>query len=110
MVVENKMDSLKMYAIREKKGMKYVSYSNPQPINRTVIWYIVDNKYVPLLEETTCSGPEELPYGSSVLFRNLSTDILKNFLKVFPIEDVYTIISATVVKVIKPGVSYNRVS
>ncbi len=109
MVVENKMDGPKMYAVRERKGMKYVSDSNPQPINRAV-GYIIDNKYVPLLEETACSGSEELPYGSSVLFRNLSTDILKNFLKVFPIEDVYTIISATVVRVIKPGVSSNRVS
>ncbi len=110
MVVENKMDGLKKYAVRERKGVKYVSGSNPQPINGAVIGYIVDNKYVPLLEETACSSLEELSYGSSILFRNLSADILEDLLRVFPVEDAYMIISAAAVRVIKPRASYSRVS
>ncbi len=61
MVVENKMDSSKKYSVCKRKDMKYVSDSNPQPINKTVIGYIIDNKYVQLLEEIACSGSEELP-------------------------------------------------
>ncbi len=110
MVVENKTDGPKKYAVRERKGVKYVSGSNPQPINGAVIGHIIDNMYVPLLEETICSGPEELSYGSSVLFRNLSTDILEDLLRTFSVEDAYTIISAAAMRVIKPSASYNRVS
>lgn len=109
-VVENKSDGPRRYAVRERKGVKYVSGSNPQPINGRVIGHIIDGAFVPLQAETACDGPEELSYGSSALFARHAEDILRVLLAVYPVEDAYSIIAAVGVRVIRPGASYNRVS
>lgn len=109
-VVENKTDGPRKYAVRERKGVKYVSGSNPQPINGNVIGYIIDGAFVPLQAETACDGPEELSYGSSALFARHAADILETLLAVYPAEDAYSMIASVGVRVIRPGASYNRVS
>lgn len=109
-VVENKTDGPHKYAVRERKGMKYVPGGNPQPVNGKVIGHIFDGRFVPLVEKTAPEGPEELSYGSSALVRRHSKDILDDLLSTFEIDDALSIMAAAGVKVIRPRTTYNRIS
>ncbi len=50
-VSDNGYKGLKRYAVRERKGSKYVSGHNPQPQNGKVIGHIINGRYVPLEDD-----------------------------------------------------------
>ena len=52
-VIDNGKDGPTRYAVRERKGVQYVSGGNPQPQNGRVIGHIVDGVYVPKSQVVT---------------------------------------------------------
>jgi len=103
-------DSLKRYAVRQRSSSKYVPGGNPQPRNGKVVGHIIDNKYVPLQEETASSGSDMLSYGASALVKSVTEDILADLLKVYPVNEAYSIMSMATLRVIKPKVTLGRMS
>lgn len=108
-VQDSGIDGPKRYRVRERAGTRYVPGGNPQPINGKTIGYIVDHKYVPLCEKTAIHGPTMLSYGAASLVKTVSADLLVDLLRVYPPNEAYSIMALASIKVIKPGVSGNRV-
>ena len=103
-------DSLKRYAVRQRSSSKYVPGGNPQPRNGKVIGHIIGNQYVPLQEATAAEGPDMLSYGASALVKSVSEDILQDLLKVYPVNEAYSIMSMATLRVIKPKITLGRMS
>ena len=99
----------KRYRVRERTGTRYVPGGNPQPINGKTIGYIIDYKFVPLRDKAAMHGPTMLSYGAASLVNSLSDDLLSDLLKVYPPNEAFSIMALASIKVIKPGVSGNRV-
>ena len=59
-VVDNGKDGPTRYAVRERKGVQYVSGGNPQPQNGRVIGHIVDGVYVPKQQPVSDAAPDML--------------------------------------------------
>lgn len=106
-------DGPKRYAVRQRASTKYVAGGNPQPHNGKVIGHIIDNKFVPLNDDSepkSSATPDMLSYGASALVRSVIDDIKDDLLAVFDPSDVYTILSIATLRIIKPGITANRMS
>lgn len=103
-------DSLKRYAVRQRSSSKYVPGSNPQPRNGKVIGHIIGNKYVPLQKATAVEGPDMLSYGASALVKSVSEDLFEDLLKVYPVNEAYSIMSMATLRIIKPKIILGRIS
>lgn len=105
-------DGPKRYAVRKRASTKYVPGGNPQPRNGKVIGHIIDYQYVPVdtAVETESTAPDMLSYGSSALVRSVTRDIERDLLSVYDPSDVFAIMSIATLRVIKPGITANRMS
>jgi hypothetical protein len=109
-VIENKEEGPRHYAVRSRKGVRYVPGKNPQPVNGRVIGYIYDGRFVPAQRTPGSKGPSSLSYGSSALARRESRDILDDLLGSMDIEDALRTYVAAMLKVVKPCVKSKRMS
>jgi len=103
-------DGLKRYAVRQRSSSKYVPGGNPQPRNGKVIGHIIDYTYVPLQEAAAVEGPDMLSYGAAALVKSVSEDLLQDLLKVYPVNEAYSIMSMATLRVIKPKITLGRMS
>ncbi|MCQ2071399.1 MAG: transposase, partial [archaeon] len=110
MVVENKGDGPRHYAVRSRKGVNYTKGSNPKPINGEVIGYIYNGQFVPASERPGDDGPDSASYGSAALVRRESKDILDDLLNTMDIKDALLTYVAAFLKVTFPGVKSKRMS
>jgi hypothetical protein len=113
-VVTNGTNTAKRYAVRERKGVKYIPGGNPQPIYGKIIGHIINNEYVPLSaaksQQDICEYPATLSWGGAAFLKTVSEDIVSDLLDVFDPGRVYTIISMATLRVLKPRISSNRFS
>ena len=109
-VVENKDDGPRHYAVRARAGVKYVKGGNPQPVNGGVIGYIYEGRFVPASEKPGSKGPSSLSYGSAALVRRESKDILDDLMASMDIEYALMAYVAAMLKAIKPGIKSKRMS
>lgn len=109
-VIDNGKDGPTRYAVRERKGVKYVSNGNPQPQNGRVIGHIVDGKYIPKNQAVTSTVPDMLSYGSAAFAHSVSDDLMEELLKVYNIKDAYRIMAIAILRVIKPRITAGRLS
>jgi len=109
-VDDNGRDGPLRYAVRERAGIKYIPGGNPQPRNGRVVGHIVDDRYVPVQENTASSGPDMLSYGASAFVKSVTADLLSELLAVYPPQDAYAIMSIATLRVIKPSITSNRIS
>lgn len=109
-VVDNGKDGPTRYAVRERKGVQYISGGNPQPQNGRVVGHIVDGVYVPKQQPVSDAAPDMLSYGSAVFVRSVSSDLLSELLQVYDVKDAYCIMAIAALRVIRPEITSNRLS
>ena len=109
-VVENKEDGPRHYAVRARAGVNYVKGGNPRPINGNVVGYIYEGRFVPVSEKPGTEGPSSLSYGSSTLAERESKDILDDLMDSMDIGYAVLTYVAALLKVIKPGIKSKRMS
>jgi hypothetical protein len=107
-VIDNGKDGPTRYAVRERKGIQYVSGGNPQPKNGRVIGHIIDGVYVPKLQPVADSTPDMLSYGSVAFAKSVSSDLLSELLQVYDAKDAYCIMAIATLRVVKPKVTAGR--
>lgn len=107
-VIENHKDGSTRYAVRERKGVRYISGGNPQPQNGKVIGHIIDGVYVPKQQTKITDVPDMLSYGSAAFVHSESTDLLAELLQVYEPKDAYCIMAIASLRIIKPGIAANR--
>lgn len=107
-VVDNGRPGPNQYAVRARKGEKYVPGKNPQPINGKVIGHIIDGQYVPIVEKTAPTEPDSLSYGAAALVKSVTRDLLADLLKIYPPEQAFAIMALATLRIIKPGMGSNR--
>lgn len=98
------------YAVRERRGVTYVSGGNPQPMNGKIIGHIIEGKYVSLEEKAATKGPDALSYGSSKLIKDLSEDVVNDLLNVYELSDALRIFVIAAIRIIKPGIVAGRIA
>lgn len=99
------------YSVRIRTDTKYIPGKNPQPHNGKVIGHIVNGKYVPLDTKTVVADePNEASYGTAALVKSVSNDVFNDLLEVFPPKDTYTIMAMAMLRIIKPGITLQRMS
>ena len=103
-------DGPKRYAVRERSHCVYVPGGNPQPRNGKVVGHIINMQYVPISKKVVSDSPDMLSYGSSALVKSVTEDLFEDLLKVYPANLVYSIMVMSSLKVIKPNVTYGRMS
>lgn len=103
-------DGPKRYAVRQRASSKYVPGGNPQPHNGKVIGHIINFKYVPLNNSTAVAGPDMLSYGASALVKSVTEDLFSDLLKVYPANEVFSMMSMATLRVIKPSITLGRMS
>jgi hypothetical protein len=109
-VCDNGGDGPRRYAVRERKGVKYVPGGNPLPKNGNVIGHIAGGRFVPVGEETAPTGPDMLSYGAAALVGSVSKDLLDDLLSAYPVDTAFQIISIASLRVIRPGITNSRIS
>ena len=107
-VIDNGKDGPTRYAVRERKGVQYVSGGNPQPRNGKVIGHIIDGVYVPRTQSVSNAMPDMLSYGSAAFVRSVSSDLLSELLNVYDAKDAYCIMAIASLRVIKPEITASR--
>ena len=107
-VIDNGKDGPTRYAVRERKGVQYVSGGNPQPRNGKVIGHIIDGAYVPRTQSVSNAMPDMLSYGSAAFVRSVSSDLLSELLNVYDAKDAYCIMAIASLRVIKPEITASR--
>jgi len=109
-VEDNGKDGPNRYAVRERSGTRYIQNGNPQPRNGKVIGHIIDGAYVPITGQLVVSGPDMLSYGSAAFAKSVSDDLLKDLLDVYQAKDAFTIMVIAALRVIRPGISADRLN
>lgn len=109
-VVDNKNDGPKRFAVRERNGARYVPGGNPQPHNGKVIGHITDGVFVPIHAEVAKAEPDMLSYGAAAFVRSVTKDILNELLQVYSPDDAYTILAIASLRVIRPSIVSSRLS
>lgn len=109
-VSDNGHDGPKRYPVRERSSVKYVAGGNPQPKNGKVIGHIYQGQFIPVSPKSAYKGPAALSYGAAALVKDVSDDLYQDMIGVFPIEEIHQIMSIASLRVIKPGISSNRLS
>lgn len=107
-VIDNGKDGPTRYAVRERKGVQYVSGGNPQPRNGRVIGHIVDGVYVPKRQPLSDAAPDMLSYGSAAFARSVSSDLLSELLQVYGAKDACCIMAIATLRVIRPEITSGR--
>ncbi len=109
-VIDNGNDGPTRYAVRERKGIQYVSGGNPQPKNGKVIGHIVDGVYVPKHQAISDTAPDMLSYGAAAFVHSVSSNLLSELLEIYSAKDAYTIMAIATLRVIKPEITASRMS
>ncbi len=107
-VIDNGNDGPTRYAVRERKGIQYVSGGNPQPKNGKVIGHIVDGVYVPKHQAILDTAPDMLSYGAAAFVHSVSSDLLSELLEIYSAKDAYTIMAIATLRIIKPEITALR--
>ncbi len=107
-VVDNGNDGPTRYAVRERKGIQYVSGGNPQPKNGKVIGHIVGGVYVPKHQAILDTAPDMLSYGAAAFVHSVSSDLLSDLLEIYSAKDAYTIMAIATLRIIKPEITASR--
>lgn len=109
-VVENKDEGPKHYAVRQRNGSVYIPGKNPRPVNGKVIGHIYDGKFIPIEETPAANGPTAVSYGSSALVIRESKDYLDDLMACMDIDYAVTIYVISLLKIVKPGIKAKRIS
>lgn len=109
-VVENKDEGPKHYAVRQRNGCVYIPGRNPQPVNGKVIGHIYEGKFIPIEETPAANGPTAVSYGSSALVIRESKDYLDDLMACMDIDYAVTIYVISLLKIVKPGIKAKRIS
>lgn len=107
-VIDNGNDGPTRYAVRERKGIQYVSGGNPQPKNGKVIGHIIDGVYVPNHQAISDTVPDMLSYGAAAFVHSVSSDLLSELLEIYSAKDAYTIMTIATLRIIKPEITASR--
>lgn len=107
-VIDNGNDGPTRYAVRERKGIQYVSGGNPQPKNGKVIGHIIDGVYVPNHQAISDTVPDMLSYGAAAFVHSVSSDLLSELLEIYSAKDAYTIMAIATLRIIKPEITASR--
>ena len=79
-VVDNGNDGPRRYAVRERRGIRYVPGGNPQPHNGKVIGHITNGVFVPLHTGVAEAEPDMLSYGAAAFVQSVTKDILNELM------------------------------
>ena len=109
-VIDNGGNGPRRYAVRSRSGIKYVPGGNPQPQNGKIIGHITDGVYVPIQTDLTTDEPDMLSYGAAAFAKSVSDDLLNELMQVYSVTDAYRIMAIATLRVIKPGVTSNRLN
>ena len=109
-VVENKDEGPKHYAVRQRNGSVYIPGRNPQPINGKVIGHIYEGKFIPIEETPAVNGPSAISYGSSALVIRESKDYLDDLMACMDIDYAVTTYVISLLKIVRPGIKAKRMS
>ena len=109
-VIDNGTKTPFRYAVRARKGVRYVPGKCAQPIMGEVIGHIIDGVFVPKVAKTAVCGPQELSYAGAALIRDLSKDLKTDLLKCFPADDAFAIMAIAGLRVLYPRISCRRYS
>ncbi len=113
-VIDNKTEGPKRYAVRSRRCVKYKKNGNPQPLNGPTIGHIYEGKFIPLGENIHCDNnddePSSMSYGGAALAYSLGKDCVDDLLQCFDINDVHSIMSIAILRVIRPGVTDCRLN
>jgi len=109
-VCDNGGDGPRRYAVRERKGIKYIRKGNPRPVNGNVIGHIVGGRFVPAAEEAAEAGPDMMSYGAAALAESVAGDLPDDLLTVYPPDTAFQIMAVASLRVIRPGITNGRIS
>ena len=109
-VVENKDEGPKHYAVRQRNGSIYIPGRNPQPINGKVIGHIYEGRFIPIEETPAVNCPSAVSYGSSALVIRESKDYLDDLMACMDIDYAVTTYVISLLKIVKPGIKAKRMS
>lgn len=109
-VIDNGSNTPFRYAVRARKGVRYVPGKCAQPIMGGVIGHIIDGVFVPKVAKTADVGPQELSFAGASLVRDLSKDLKADLLKCFPADDAFAIIAISSLRVLYPRIVCRRYS
>ena len=98
-VVENKTEGVRKYAVRARKGLKRIPGKHSQPVNGPVIGYIFNGEYIPIdkvppegvppKEEEGAPSTPVYSYGAPIFALSVAEDIMEDLLKVFePVDSL----------------------
>ena len=83
-VEDSGRDGPKRYSVRARGSIKYVQGKNPQPHNGKVIGHIINNRFVPVHDNSADEiSPAELSYGSVALAKSVCDDITDDLLQIY---------------------------
>lgn len=105
----DKAESCLRYAVRERKGVRYIPHGNPQPISGRVIGHIVHGRFVPIQPRLE-KMPDFLSFGPSALVYSVGQDIYDDLLSAYEAGEATQIMVIACVKAIAPSVRYSRIS
>ena len=100
----------KLYAVRERAGIKYGANGKPQPINGRVIGHICDGKFIPLIAPVACSEPDMLSYGAAAFMKSCAEDLMKDLYACYEINDARKIMTIAALRVLKPRIASRRLN
>lgn len=105
----DKAESGLRYAVRERKGVRYVPHGNPQPISGRVIGHIVNGRFVPSLPRLE-KAPDFLSFGPSAFVHSVGHDVYDDLLSSYAPGEAAQIMVMACIKAITPAVRYSRMS
>lgn len=110
-VVDQGGNGPKRYAVRERKGVKYIPKGNPQPINGPVVGYIINLAFVERKPKSVAQKePDMLSYGAAALVCSVLDDVRADLLSVYDPNDAFKIMAISCLRVIKPGITNSRLA
>lgn len=107
-VIDQKVNTPKRFAVRARKSVKYVRGGNPQPVNGEIIGYIYNGEFVPKEKQIQPELPNFLSWGAAAFVHSLSQDIWQDLLKIMDIKDALQTFVLSALRVIYPGVPNSR--
>ena len=109
-VVRSGRKGAKLYAVRERAGVKYGPNGEARPVNGRIIGHIFEGKFVRLIESVSKASPDCLSYGASAFIHSCSSDLQDDLTATFSLTDALKILAIASLRVLKPKVTAHRMS
>lgn len=109
-VVDQGREGPRRYAVRDRKGVRYIKDGNPQPINGQIIGHIINGAFVPIQPRQVRENETlQLSYGAAALVYSVSRDVFDDLLRVYAVDEASQIMALASLRVLKPGLPAQRV-